>query len=106
MLVGFSNPKLICFDFSNVLEMNSMQKKARDYLASVYNEHEKAAQHLETQRKEFEERERYLDKCQSLNKTELRKLKWQKQKVTFNIILYYYLLFLIKVCVAMIREIF
>lgn len=81
MLVGFSNPKLICFDFSNVLEMNSMQKKARDYLASVYNEHEKAAQHLEAQRKEFEERERYLDKCQSLNKTELRKLKWQKQKV-------------------------
>lgn len=63
-----------------------MQQKARDYLASVKNEHEKAAQHLEAQRKEFEERERYLDKCQSLNKTERRKLQWQKQKVMFNIL--------------------
>ncbi|CAF2115475.1 unnamed protein product [Brassica napus] len=61
-------------------KMSSMQQKARDYLASVKNEHEKAAQHLEAQRKEFEERERYLDKCQSLNKTERRKLQWQKQK--------------------------
>ncbi|KAF8104558.1 hypothetical protein N665_0171s0062 [Sinapis alba] len=61
-------------------KMSSMQQKARDYLASIYNEHEKSAQHLETQRKEFEERERYLDKCQSLNKTERRKLQWQKQK--------------------------
>lgn len=63
-----------------------MQQKARDYLASVKNEHEKAAQHLEAQRKEFEERERYLDKCQTLNKTERRKLQWQKQKVMFNIL--------------------
>ncbi|CAN6902059.1 unnamed protein product [Brassica oleracea] len=61
-------------------KMSSMQQKARDYLASVKNEHEKAAQHLEAQRKEFEERERYLDKCQTLNKTERRKLQWQKQK--------------------------
>ncbi|KAG2297855.1 hypothetical protein Bca52824_034327 [Brassica carinata] len=61
-------------------KMSSMQKTARDYLASIYNEHEKAAQHLETQRKEFEERERYLDNCQSLNKTERRKLEWQKKK--------------------------
>ncbi|KAJ0253347.1 Factor of DNA methylation 4 [Hirschfeldia incana] len=61
-------------------KMNSMQQKARDYLASIHNEHKKAAQHLEAQRKEFEERERYLDKCQSVNKTERRKLQWQKQK--------------------------
>lgn len=85
-LLGLAIRNLFVLTFSNVVEMSSMQKKARDYLASVYNEHEKAAQHLEAQRKEFEERERYLDKCQSLNKTELRKLKWQKQKVTFNII--------------------
>ncbi|CAH8382489.1 unnamed protein product [Eruca vesicaria subsp. sativa] len=61
-------------------KMNSMQQTARDYLANIYNEHEKAAQHLEKQRREFEERERYLDKCQSLNKTERRKLQWQKKK--------------------------
>ncbi|KAJ0253365.1 Factor of DNA methylation 4 [Hirschfeldia incana] len=61
-------------------KMNSMQQKAHDYLASIHNEHKKAAQHLEAQRKEFEERERYLDKCQSVNKTERRKLQWQKQK--------------------------
>lgn len=60
-----------------------MQQTARDYLASIYEEHEKASQHLEAQRKEYEDRENYLDKCQAQNKTERRKLQWQKQKVTF-----------------------
>lgn len=62
--------------------MSSMQQTARDYLASVYEEHEKASQHLESQRIEYEELEKYLDKCQAQNKTERRKLQWQKQKVT------------------------
>ncbi|EFH66281.1 XH/XS domain-containing protein [Arabidopsis lyrata subsp. lyrata] len=61
-------------------KMSSMQQTARDYLASIYEEHEKASQHLEAQRKEYEDREKYLDKCQAKNKTERRKLQWQKQK--------------------------
>lgn len=64
--------------------MSSMQQTARDYLASIYKEHEKASLRLEAERKYFEERETYLDKCQSQNKTERRKLQWQKQKVTFT----------------------
>ncbi|AAF79392.1 Factor of DNA methylation 4 [Arabidopsis thaliana] len=61
-------------------KMSIMQQTARDYLASIYEEHEKASQHLEAQRKEYEDRENYLDKCQAKNKTERRKLQWQKHK--------------------------
>ncbi|CAH8382353.1 unnamed protein product [Eruca vesicaria subsp. sativa] len=61
-------------------KMNKMQRTVRDYLASIYSEHEKAAQDLEKKRREFEERERYLDECQSLNNFERQKLQWQKQK--------------------------
>lgn len=64
--------------------MSSMQQRARDYLASIQQEHEKASQHLEAQRKEYEDREQYLDKCQKQNKTERRKLQWQIQKVTIT----------------------
>ncbi|KAL1220046.1 Factor of DNA methylation 4 [Cardamine amara subsp. amara] len=61
-------------------KMSNMQQTARDYLASVYQEHEKASQHLESQRREYEELEKYLDKCQAQTKTERRKLQWQKHK--------------------------
>ncbi|CAH2037855.1 unnamed protein product, partial [Thlaspi arvense] len=61
-------------------KMSNLQQTARDYLASINEEHEKASRHLEAQRIEFEEREKYLDKCQAQNKTERRKLQWQKQK--------------------------
>ncbi|EOA39765.1 hypothetical protein CARUB_v10008414mg [Capsella rubella] len=61
-------------------KMSIMHQTARDYLADVYEEHEKASQHLEAQRKEYEDREKFLDKCQVKNKTERRKLQWQKQK--------------------------
>ncbi|ESQ35441.1 hypothetical protein EUTSA_v10006952mg [Eutrema salsugineum] len=61
-------------------KMNSMQQAAREYLASIHEEHELASRRLEAQRIEYEEREKYLDKCQAVNKLERRKLQWQKQK--------------------------
>ncbi|XP_010476408.1 PREDICTED: factor of DNA methylation 4-like isoform X2 [Camelina sativa] len=61
-------------------QMSIMQQTSRDYLASVYEEHENASLHLEAQRKAYEDREKYLDTCQAKNKTERRKLQWQKQK--------------------------
>ncbi|CAN8293710.1 unnamed protein product [Cochlearia groenlandica] len=61
-------------------KMNSMQQAARDYLASIYQEHEETSRRLAAQRIEYEEREKYLDKSQALNKMERRKLQWHKQK--------------------------
>ncbi|CAA7039322.1 unnamed protein product [Microthlaspi erraticum] len=61
-------------------QMSSIHQSARDYLASVYQKHEEASRVLEAQRIEYEEKEKYLEKCQAMNKTERRKLQWQKQK--------------------------
>ncbi|XP_019056606.1 PREDICTED: factor of DNA methylation 4 [Tarenaya hassleriana] len=61
-------------------EMRIAQQKARDNLVKVYEDHEKASRQLEAQKKELEEREKYLNKCQAQNKTERRKLQWDKIK--------------------------
>lgn len=84
--------------------MSSIQQSARDYLASVYQKHEEASRVLEAQRIEYEEKEKYLDKCQAVNKTERRKLQWQKQKVTITSAVQVYSE--TTLIVAMIREIF
>lgn len=77
----FYTDHLVLLLFLSLSEIEKMQQNAKDHFRKILNEHEKFKSNVERQRKVLEMRSKELEKCESLNESERRKVTDEKRKV-------------------------